>query len=852
MKNLLKLITILLYLSFLVFANETNDKLNVLSYNIQVGSDYLADTPNIVDTLLQEWNIDILATQELHIQQTEDIDEVLENYSWFGVGRDDGEESGEMGTIFYNTTKLDLLEEETFWLSETPDVPGSESWNTACTRIVTWGKFQVISSGNIFYLLNTHFDHSSSWAREESAQLVKEVIDEEMGFYPIILTGDFNCSDGSTPYETLTALDDNVLNLYDSKLISQTDTFGPEGTYSNRSTTNPSWRIDFIFTNTLVNVNQYGVINELYNGDYLSDHFPVFTELELNLPDAPEMPTLSAYAGDGQVTLSWDKVSEDSTYESSILNKNDFQGYKLYRSRDPEMSDAVLIEGYWDVPLMRSPLMVCDKMDDIYGYTNYGIIDGFGYYLGEDSGLQHYYVDDDIENNTTYYYVLTAYDCGIDSILDGYAPMENEFTIETDGNDDLISCSQNVAVVTPQTYNDNETLPGIMLDTSYSTIGNLDYSIAVFYPDEAIEDKEYKIKFLVDTLDENCMSYEKYRHENDILYTNNGFEIWSVDDDSLIYREDQTEFTAENIVYDQLDDIYHFNTEETVTSEVFEGLQFSLNSNSIYGEYSAAKSGWITGDANIVINPSSTQSVYFPWEYEIVFTDGSYEGVVNKTNSIYNSDGDIIGPAALILGHSFNFYVENRSFLQEDSTYEKLDLIVYDTNMNDTLDYDVDEILVGYYVTVGNQILWAGTVFTIDFSNIENESDFPKAGDRYKVDFDRPFLDTDEIYFTVDPEGGNVAVTEEEILAEDFQLKQNYPNPFNNNTKIEFCLPQQSKVMLTVYNILGQKVSELVNETMSSGQHIINFNINDLSSGVYFYTLKAGNNIATKKMLYLK
>ena len=85
-----------------------------------------------------------------------------------------------------------------------------------------------------------------------------------------------------------------------------------------------------------------------------------------------------------------------------------------------------------------------------------------------------------------------------------------------------------------------------------------------------------------------------------------------------------------------------------------------------------------------------------------------------------------------------------------------------------------------------------------------------------------------------------------------FSLRQNYPNPFNPSTVIRFSIAKTSRVTLTVYNILGQKVATLVNENLGVGNHEVNFNAASLSSGVYFYTLNAGSFIQTKKMLLLK
>jgi len=99
---------------------------------------------------------------------------------------------------------------------------------------------------------------------------------------------------------------------------------------------------------------------------------------------------------------------------------------------------------------------------------------------------------------------------------------------------------------------------------------------------------------------------------------------------------------------------------------------------------------------------------------------------------------------------------------------------------------------------------------------------------------------------------------EDNIQPKDFSLLQNYPNPFNPSTKIEFTLPVESTVKISVFNILGEKVRELVNDQMSAGIHYVNFNASNLASGVYIYRIEAksvsGIEIftAVKKMMLLK
>jgi hypothetical protein len=85
-----------------------------------------------------------------------------------------------------------------------------------------------------------------------------------------------------------------------------------------------------------------------------------------------------------------------------------------------------------------------------------------------------------------------------------------------------------------------------------------------------------------------------------------------------------------------------------------------------------------------------------------------------------------------------------------------------------------------------------------------------------------------------------------------YVLSQNYPNPFNPSTTIEYSIPERTDVKLTIINIVGEKVAELVNLTMDAGSYSIKFNAANLPSGVYFYTLQAGDFVTSKKMILLK
>ena len=146
----------------------------VMTFNIRlnVASDSLNAWPHRKDKVASQilyHNVDILGVQEALHDQMIDLKQRLPGMKYIGVARDDGKMKGEYSAIFYDTMKFSLLESSTFWLSLTPEQPGSKSWDAAITRIVSWAKFQDRKSRKIFFVFNTHFDHMGVVARKESA-----------------------------------------------------------------------------------------------------------------------------------------------------------------------------------------------------------------------------------------------------------------------------------------------------------------------------------------------------------------------------------------------------------------------------------------------------------------------------------------------------------------------------------------------------------------------------------------------------------------------------------------------------------------------------------------------------------
>ena len=229
---------------------------------------------------------DIFGVQEALNGQLKDMSALLPDYRWIGVGRDDGKTCGEYAAIFYNTQRMELLEEGHFWLNETPDRPAL-GWDAACVRICSWGHFKMKDSGQDFYFLNLHMDHIGVVARSESAKLVMQRITEmtDGGKKLAVLTGDFNAPQTSELYSLFTE-SGMLKDCYTSAKMR----FAENGTYNGfdyHAYTDE--RIDHIFVTPATTVNAYAVrtdgrwqedMNLRMSRCNLSDHYPVFARIK--------------------------------------------------------------------------------------------------------------------------------------------------------------------------------------------------------------------------------------------------------------------------------------------------------------------------------------------------------------------------------------------------------------------------------------------------------------------------------------------------------------------------------------------------------------------------------------------
>ena len=176
------------------------ESFNLVTYNIRYAASGDRGTQSwdarkaTVVKYLKESKAEIFGLQEALNHQLAFVDEALPDFRFVGVGRDDGKKKGEYSPIFYDSKKWtpDAKEQGTFWLSDSPSVPGSKSWGNQIPRVCSWARF-VQADGKALYVFNTHWDHQSQPSREKAAEFILERIAKRAHpDEPVVLMGDFN------------------------------------------------------------------------------------------------------------------------------------------------------------------------------------------------------------------------------------------------------------------------------------------------------------------------------------------------------------------------------------------------------------------------------------------------------------------------------------------------------------------------------------------------------------------------------------------------------------------------------------------------------------------------------------
>jgi hypothetical protein len=537
----------------------------------------------------------------------------------------------------------------------------------------------------------------------------------------------------------------------------------------------------------------------------LKDVAQIIYDHDYQFAQPPLMPTLSATAGDGRVVLTWDNVSDTKTREPLLQNVNDFEGYKLYKSTDKFMSDARIITDGKGTKKFRAPLFQCDKVDTVKGYSNLGgTMDGHLAYLGDDTGIQHYYVDTDVQNGRTYYYALVAYDYGVKDL--NIAPAENGVDIELDEAENVARIGQNVQVVTPGQTAAGYVPPGITVDAARTSERLTGGAVVPSIVDaKSIQPGHtYRLSFETTRYTYFVPSLPR-RSTRDGRCVTSGIRVDDVTGTSLgVYREDPASGRTEpNLKYDPDRKVWHLPGGSEASTDLFDGIQcgISVPDDSVYIERGPEKTGWVQGSAAIRIQPGTAIS-YYPYDYEIVFDpDDPYRAVTNRPSSpIYDVDGKLVPTKTRVLGLTYPFHVINTTVGPDSlGNGETLDLVLFDANQNGVFDWDTDHVLVGYAGGGGGgNYYWGGTVFSIDFTDAGVNENPTAPGDRYRITLNAPLSEFDSYVFSVRPE----VAFDPARIADGMDSIKVVPNPYISTNLMETAvankyLNQRRQILFT-------------------------------------------------------
>jgi endonuclease/exonuclease/phosphatase family metal-dependent hydrolase len=285
-------------------AAEPAPPVRVMSFNIRYGTaadgdnhwdkrkDWLADTVKTFDP-------DLLGTQETLAFQRDFLATRLTGYEAFSAGRDDGKEKGEMAALFYRAARFEKVGGGHFWLSETPDQPGSKGWDAALPRVASWVKLKdkAAPSGPPVLFLNAHLDHRGARARTESSRLIRAKAAELGTGCRVVVTADFNAGEGSEPFKALFAdADGKPAPLVDTFRVAHPTRGTDEGTFSGfKATQVGGARIDWIAASRDWDVRLAGIDRTAKDGRTPSDHLPVTAVLRPTVPGGPKTLRVLCY-----------------------------------------------------------------------------------------------------------------------------------------------------------------------------------------------------------------------------------------------------------------------------------------------------------------------------------------------------------------------------------------------------------------------------------------------------------------------------------------------------------------------------------------------------------------------------
>jgi hypothetical protein len=542
-------------------------------------------------------------------------------------------------------------------------------------------------------------------------------------------------------------------------------------------------------------------VQQIYNASY---HFA----------KPPDKPTVKAIPGDHRVTLYWDNRAE-LTFDA-FYQKYNFEGYRVYRSTEPNFLEVQIITDAYGRPTFRQPIAQYDLVDGVTGLHPIGV-NGAYFYLGDDSGLQHSFVDTTVQNGLTYYYAVVAYDQGFTTTtvtgqFIGIPPSETTSIISVDANG-RVKTDINTAVVIPRAPTAGYVGPAVgNVNATGPGTGNL--QLTILDPDSIRDNHVYRVEFFDSTA----------FHDN----ANPWYRLVDKSNSDTVVKLSRLQTTQ-------------------VQTPVVRGFVANINNDPIVAVNTGA-TGWKTGKSNYVAQvgfDSRFAAAYqarrtnYPADFEIRFTAPM--------------QGDTSFPASSFGGGTpSNIIVKNLT-----ENVDHVQFIFQDVNGN--LQFDApDAIFIVYGDSAGqpaSEFFSARKSWSLSFS-VDTlipplQQRVPQVGDVYRIVTHKPFRTGEYFEFTTHAPTFNQtkAVTDLSKIAV-------VPNPYvgaaswepsstsvGRGPRLLYFIHLPRECTIRIYTMSGHLVQEVQHiSSIDNGQEPWNLVSRDgmnIAYGVYVYHVDA-------------
>ncbi|MCG3120907.1 MAG: hypothetical protein ALAOOOJD_03802 [bacterium] len=535
-------------------------------------------------------------------------------------------------------------------------------------------------------------------------------------------------------------------------------------------------------------------VQQIYNADY-------------RFAKPPDKPQLKAIAGDGKVVLYWDNKAELS-YDP-FLQDFDFEGYNIYRATDPEFLEVQTITDSYGKKRYREPIAKFDLKDGIKGLHPIDV-EGIKFNLGEDSGLQHFYIDRNVKNGQTYYYAVVPYDRGlVDTTatgeISGISPSEAPSVIKVSVAGVVESTDINAAIVTPQAPAAGYVDPQIDGEIVHNGPGTGTVAVQMLDPARIKNSNSYRFVFS----DTSAFAIDPAPNYT-LVNTTTG--------DTLVKQVPILEGRA--------------------TTPVTDGfVNFLFNDLKV--QVLEAETGWLVGSSNygVRVGPNNSligRYVTYPADFELRF----YDSIVDTSEAL------LFGQQRIPVNFKIWNLTENR----------QMDFLFGDRD-NDKQFSPGDSVTMVTGQTLGQRPQGSRfkSAWAIFFDHPNGASPKPpKAGDIYRLVVSKPFRRGESFEFKV--RGARV---EPQLAKNSLSNIAVVPNPYVGGASWEPRNPFQfgrgerriyfinlpAKCTIRIYTMRGYLVDTLVHEAPAENGaeawDLVSKDGMDIAYGVYVYHVDA-------------